>query len=200
VSFASGLYTRFRHLIHELAKFGIVGCIGFVITFAGTGILDKKAGLGIVLGSTIATILATFATYIGNRYWTFRHRERTGVTRETVMFFVLNGLGLAIQEAVVLFSKDVLGLTSTLSDYAALVVGVCVATVFRFWSYRKWVWRASLATAVQQEDEAAAAAHPGGHAAGQPPAAERVQLEPVTVPPGPFPAAPLAGPGPEGRQ
>jgi putative flippase GtrA len=180
VSFASGLYERFRHLIHEMAKFGLIGSIGFLITFAGTGLLDKKAGLGIVLGSTIATIVATFATYIGNRYWTFRHRERTGMTRETVLFFVLNGVGLVIQEAFVLFSKDVLGFRSTISDYTALLIGVVVATVFRFWSYRKWVWRASLAAAVQQEDDAAA----GTLAAG------REELEPATVRPAPFRSAP----------
>ena len=62
MSVARGLYERFRHLIHEVAKFGIIGGIGFIITFAGTGLLDKKAGLGIVVGSTIATIVANFAT------------------------------------------------------------------------------------------------------------------------------------------
>lgn len=181
VSFARGLYERFRHLIHEMAKFGVIGGIGFLITFAGTGILNKKGGLDIVWASTIATIVATFATYLGNRYWTFRHRERTGMTRETVLFFVLNGVGLVIQEAFVLFSSHVLGLTGTASDYGALLVGVAVATVFRFWSYRKWVWRASLATAVQQEDDAAA----GALAAG------RDDLEPATVPPAPFLSAPV---------
>jgi putative flippase GtrA len=188
VSVARGLYERFRHLIHEVAKFGIIGGIGFIITFAGTGLLDKKAGLGIVVGSTIATIVATFATYIGNRYWTFRHRERTGMTRETILFFVLNGVGLVIQEVFVLFSKYVLGLTSTVEDYGALLVGVAVATVFRFWSYRKWVWRASLAAVVQQEDDAAAMPD----AAGTQPAGPE-ELEPVTVPPGRFPRGPAGG-------
>jgi putative flippase GtrA len=180
VSFARGLYERFRHLIHEMAKFGIIGMIGFIITFAGTGVLDKKAGLGIVVGSTIATIVATFATYLGNRYWTFRHRERTGMTRETVIFFVLNGVGLVIQEAVVLFSRDVLGLGSTLAGYTSLFVGVVLGTVFRFWSYRKWVWRASLPPA-------------GPLAGASPMPVAPEQLEPATVPPGPFPPGPAGG-------
>jgi putative flippase GtrA len=215
VSFARGLYERFRHLIHEFAKFGVVGGISFVVTFAGTGILDKKAGLGIVAGSTIATIVATCVSYVGNRYWTFRHRARTGMTRETILFFALNGIGLLIQEACILFSKHVLGLSGTLQDYAALVVGVGLATIFRFWSYRRYVWLAVSAPAGPGER---AAGGPGGRPAGRPegrpagrpegrpagrpegrPAgsseglaagalpAGPEKLEPATVPPAPFP-------------
>ena len=34
-----GLYTRFRVLIHEIAKFGAVGICAFFITFIGTNVL-----------------------------------------------------------------------------------------------------------------------------------------------------------------
>jgi putative flippase GtrA len=175
VRLARGLYERFRHLIHECAKFGVVGGISFVITFAGTGVLDKKAGLGIVAASTAATIVATCVSYVGNRYWTFRHRERTGMTRETLLFFVLNGVGILIQDACIEFSKHVLGLSGTIPDYSALVIGVGLATVFRFWSYRKWVWL---------EMPTAAAA-----AVGLMPV-EQERLEPATVPPRPSRPAP----------
>jgi putative flippase GtrA len=141
VTFARGLYERFRHLIHEFAKFGVVGVIGLLITNAVYDLLYNHVGLGPVTSTTIATIIAATATYLGNRYWSFRHRERTGVVREAVIFCVLNGIGLLIQDAAVAFNYYVLGLgDNKVAGFIALNFGIGVATLFRFWSYRRFVW------------------------------------------------------------
>jgi putative flippase GtrA len=159
VSFVRGLYERFRQLIHEAAKFGVVGVIGLVVTNVGYGLLHNSLGMGPVTATTIATIVAMVVTYFGNRYWSFRHRERTNVAREGVIFFVLNGIGLLIQDAVVAFNYYLLGFGhNKAAEFIALNAGIALATLFRFWSYRKWVWHAP--------------APPAGDAAGsgQPPA------------------------------
>ncbi len=137
-----GLYVRFRQLIHEFAKFGIIGVIGLIITNAGYALLHSH-DVGPVTSATIATIVATTVAYIGNRYWSFRHRERTSVPREGLIFFVLNGIGLLIQDAVVAFNAYILHLEHhKLAEFLALNTGIAIATVFRFWSYRKFVWAA----------------------------------------------------------
>jgi putative flippase GtrA len=135
-----GLYMRFRHIIHEFAKFGIIGVIGLAITNFGYALLHSH-GVGPVTSTTIATIVATTVAYIGNRYWSFRHRERTSVPREGIIFFVLNGIGLLIQDAVVAFNSYVLHLEHhKVAEFLALNTGIAIATVFRFWSYRRFVW------------------------------------------------------------
>lgn len=137
-----GLYIRFRQIIHEFAKFGIIGVIGLAITNFGYALMHSH-GVGPVTSTTIATIIATAVAYIGNRYWSFRHRERTSVPREGTIFFVLNGMGLLIQDVVVAFNAYVLGLEHhKLAEFVALNTGIAIATVFRFWSYRKFVWAA----------------------------------------------------------
>ena len=137
-----GLYVRFRQLIHEFAKFGIIGVIGLIITNVGYALLHSN-GVGPVFSTTIATIVATTVAYIGNRYWSFAHRERTSVPREGLIFFVLNGIGLLIQDAVVAFNAYILHLEyHKLAEFVALNIGIGIATVFRFWSYRKFVWAA----------------------------------------------------------
>jgi putative flippase GtrA len=137
VSTVRGLYERFRHLIHEGSKFLVIGAIGTVITF---GVANALNGIGRYKAVTIATILATAFTYIGNRYWTFRHRQGQGTTRDTVVFFVLNGIGLLIYYACIGLT-DLAGLGKSKIWYnVALVVGTGLGTLFRFWSYRKWVW------------------------------------------------------------
>jgi putative flippase GtrA len=142
VSFTRELYARFRHLIHEVAKFGIIGFIGFVITDGGTNLLHAGWHIGPLTSNVAATVVATAVSFVGNRWWTFRHRERTGVSRETVMFFVLNGIGLGIQLACIGFTYYALGLTDHFAYNIALIVGIVFGTLFRFWSYRKWVWAA----------------------------------------------------------
>jgi putative flippase GtrA len=138
-SAARKLYERFRLLIHEGAKFGIIGIIGVVIyNLINTALLS----IGWLKAATVAVIVTTLISYLANRYWSFRHRERTTVPRETVMFFALNGVGLLIQWAIVGFTHYGLGETSKLSNFIANNLGIVVGTLFRFWSYRKWVWAA----------------------------------------------------------
>ena len=134
------LYRRFRHTIHEGAKFLIVGLTGIAVTNLVFIPLHGPLGLGPLTSVTIATIVATIITFLGNRYWSFRHRRGDGAAREGVTFFVLNGVGLLIQYAVLGFSNYVLGLDSKIENVIAVNIGIGLGTLFRFWSYRKWVW------------------------------------------------------------
>jgi putative flippase GtrA len=167
VSLVSTLYQRFRLLIHEGAKFGVVGLTGSIVTLGGADILTFDVGINRYASLTIATIVATFVTFVGNRYWTFRHREGAGTTRESVMFFVLNGVGLLIQYASLALVWDGLGLHTKLWYNVANFIGLVVGTLFRFWSYRKWVWH--MRPSGPEVPSAAAGPLPsGGHEALQP--------------------------------
>ncbi len=134
-------YQRFRHLIHEFAKFGVVGGIGFLVTEGVFNLMisDHQATF---TSNAVATLVAAAVTFAGNRYWTFRHRERTGLGRETLVFFALNVVGVLIQQACLEIAKHDLGRHDKLTLNAAFLVGVGLATVFRFWSYRRFVWLA----------------------------------------------------------
>ena len=135
------LYERFRVLIHEAAKFGVVGLGGFIVSLGGADVLHFDAGMGKYKAVIVSTIAATVVTFLGNRYWAFRHRERVGVGRETVLFFVFNGIGLLIQLACVAIVQDGLNLQGKVWYNLANLCGIGLGTLFRFWSYRKWVWR-----------------------------------------------------------
>jgi putative flippase GtrA len=149
------LYERFRQLIHEGAKFGVVGGIGFLVTDGGTNLLQSPLD-GWLKANVIATVAATIVTYLGSRYWTFRHRERGGMGRETVLFLGLNAMGLGIQLACLGFVNYALGLSDSLDSNVALFLGICLGTLFRFWSYRKWVWIAPASGPVLDPAEFAA--------------------------------------------
>ncbi len=142
MSSVRALYERFRLLIHEGAKFGIIGIAGVIVYNLVNSYLKFHLHTGPLTAATVAVIVTTITSYVANRYWSFRHRERTTVPRETVMFFALNGVGLLIQWAVVGFTYYGLGKTDNLSFVVASNIGIVLGTLFRFWSYRKWVWAA----------------------------------------------------------
>ena len=141
VALARAQYERFRSLIHEFAKFAVIGVAGVFITNGVYDLLFIHLGVGPVTSTTIATIVATIASYLGNRYWSFRDRQRTGVAREIVIFAGLNGIALLIQDATVAFNYYLLHLGhDKLAGFIALNAGIVLATLFRFWSYRQFVW------------------------------------------------------------
>ena len=134
-------YRGFGQVGYEFAKFAVIGITGVFITNAVYDLLFIHLGVGPVTSTTIATVVAAIATYLGNRYWSFRARQRTGVVRELIVFAVLNGIGLLIQDAAVGFNYYLLHLGhDKLAGLAALNAGIALATLFRFWSYRRFVW------------------------------------------------------------
>ncbi len=143
------LHDRIGHLFHELAKFGVVGAVAFVVD-VGTFNLLRNGALSDrpLTAKVISTVLATSVAFAGNRQWTFKHRERSGVRREYALFFALNAVGLGIALTCLGVSHYVLGFTSPLADnISANVVGMAFGTMFRFWAYRRFVFTAPVPAA-----------------------------------------------------
>ncbi|QYC38761.1 GtrA-like protein [Nonomuraea coxensis DSM 45129] len=134
------LYERFSSLVHELAKFGSIGAVAFVIDTGLLNFCHIVIGLGPLTSKLVATVVSTTFAYLGNRYWTFRHREQTGLGREYFLFFLLNGIALLLGILTIGFTTYTLGLNDTLSVNIANIVGVGLGTLFRYWSYKKWVF------------------------------------------------------------
>ncbi len=146
---------RFTELIPELAKFGVVGLIGSIIDLGGAAYLHGKVGVGPMVSKGISICAATAFTYLGSRFWTFRHRVNQALLREGLLFVALNVVGLAIAEIVIAVTTYGLDRNSTLAYNAASVVGTGLGTIFRYFSYKKWVFLAGDPGAAVAAGEAA---------------------------------------------
>jgi putative flippase GtrA len=136
----------FAGIIREFSKFGLVGLVALIVDVGTFNLLMFAGGDGPLAdrpltAKAIAVIIATTVSYGLNRSWTFSHRARTSVLREYSLFFGLNGVAMMITLATLWFSHYALGLTSPLADnISANVIGLALGTIFRFWSYRRWVF------------------------------------------------------------
>jgi putative flippase GtrA len=148
-----GLIARFEHIIRELGKFGVVGAVSFAVDFAIYNTLTYEAHMETITAGTISMIIAATIAFVGNRLWTWRHRERTSLRREYGLYFLFNLVGLGITDACLFISHYGLGARfewfqgHIADNIAKNIVGMALATSFRFWSYRRIVFREQRAAA-----------------------------------------------------
>lgn len=149
------LRAAYDALLREVAKFGTVGALAFVVdisvynvlVFGAPGLLDGTMHDQPLAAKVISTAVATVFAWLGNRLWTFRHRRSEPVAHEFGLFVLFNVVGMGIALAVLGFSRYVLGLDSQLADnLSGNGVGLVLGTLFRFWAYRRFVFRGELDT------------------------------------------------------
>ena len=130
MALVKAVYGRIRLLVHEVAKFGMVGGVSTIVTILvdeGYLQIQRNAHLTAFL---VASLTATAVAYLGNRFWTYKHRDTAGDAREMLLFAAINAVGIAIQEGVVALTYYVLHLTSHVEDFLSeLERGVSTADV-----------------------------------------------------------------------
>ncbi|MFG2105453.1 GtrA family protein [Micromonospora chersina] len=141
------LIDRFGHLVREMSKFATVGGFAFLVDFALFNYLASVRHMPPVAAKTISTVIAATLAFLGNRFWTWRHRQRSHPAREYTLFFFFNGVGLGIAVACLAISRYGLGAiwpevfqTPLADNIASFIVGTGLGTLFRFWSYRRFVF------------------------------------------------------------
>lgn len=140
------LWERFGHLVHELGKFGTVGIIAFIVDLILFNIALTVLDMASIPAKIASTAIAATVAFLGNRFWTWRHRARSNLAREYVLYFALNAIGLSFSLLMLLITDYALGSVwpvfqhPIMDNISANIVGTAMGTTFRFWSYRRWVF------------------------------------------------------------
>lgn len=140
----------YETILRYALKFGVVGLLGYVVdvTIFNALRLGAAEDPGQVLwfhaplgAKFVSVSVATLVTWFGNRYWTFREHRRQNFMLELLEFAVIAAIGLGISLFCLWVSHYVLGFTSLVADnISANVIGLIIATAFRFLAYRYWVY------------------------------------------------------------
>jgi putative flippase GtrA len=136
------LPQRLRTLAPEAVKFAVIGGLNVIVN---AGVFNLLLVFAIfadaqLKAKVIATCVAVVSSYFMNRHWTYKDRDKSAAHREFVLFVVFNGAGMAIELAVLGITKYWFGLTSLLALNVAVIIGLALGTVFRFFTYRTFVF------------------------------------------------------------
>ncbi|MBB3080347.1 putative flippase GtrA [Streptomyces violarus] len=119
-----------------------MGGAGVLVNLLVFNLVRHVTDLQVVRASVIATVVAIIFNYVGFRYFTYRDRDKSGRTREMTLFLLFSAVGLVIENGVLYAATYGFGWNTPVQNNIFKFVGIGIATLFRFWSYRTWVFRA----------------------------------------------------------
>ncbi|TQJ32723.1 GtrA family protein [Microbacterium sp. SLBN-146] len=141
------LAARISTQLRQGGAFLVVGGVAFLVDAVTFNLLafgvDGRGPLFDLplVAKTVAIVIATVVTYVGNRFWTYGKRSVTQTFSRYVIFIALNIAATAIQLGCLAFSRYVLGLEGVVADnIAGTLVGQVLATAFRYVTYGRWVF------------------------------------------------------------
>lgn len=130
--------SSWRILLKEITAFGLVGAIGFAIDVTLFNVFFHE---GQIVAKLISTVAATTVTYVGNRYFSFSHRARSGIGRETSLFVGINVIALIFSLIVIaIFEYPFHFKHHVFAMNVVNIVTIGIGTLFRFWSYKRFVF------------------------------------------------------------
>jgi putative flippase GtrA len=140
------MLKRIFQIRHEIGKFFSIGLVAYIVGVGGFNLLVHIDSAPLaskpITATMISGVISILVAYLGNRHWTWKHRKWSGTGLEITLFFVINGISLGINAVCLAISRYVLGFDSLIADnIASNVIGVGIGTLFRFWSYRTFVFK-----------------------------------------------------------
>jgi putative flippase GtrA len=130
--------------IKRFMKFGVVGTSGFLIDFAVLNLLLFGVGLPPWLANACSFVVAVTNTFTWNRLWTFPESRRRPVSRQMGQFFLVNLVGLGINQLAFLGSHALIWqhlLVPALAWNLAKATASAIALFWNFSANRLWTWR-----------------------------------------------------------
>ncbi|MCZ4299813.1 GtrA family protein [Microbacterium oxydans] len=142
------LPTRLRRLAGVGSRFLVVGALSTLIEVGVFNLLVFVWGWDVVAAKIVASLVALVNAYIGNREWTFRHRDRRGRTAEVVLFLATNAVCTALGAVLVWVGVEVVEAILGREPGAVAVnlvnlTSIVIVVLLRFVLYHGIVFRAS---------------------------------------------------------
>ena len=123
----------------QLAKFSVVGGVGYVINL-GVYAAVLHAGVHYLVAATCSFLVAVTSNYFWNRVWTFRDR-RAGVAAQGMRFFVVSLVSLGANLLVL----HVL-ITVGAGKLVAQAIAIVLVTPLNFIGNKLWSFRRAVSS------------------------------------------------------
>jgi putative flippase GtrA len=138
--------SRLRRIAGLGSRFLIVGGLSTLIEIGVFNLLVYVWGWDVVAAKIVASLVALVNAYIGNREWTFRHRDRRSRSSELVLFVLTNAVCTAIGAGIVWIGVEtaagVLGRApGAVAVNAVNLLSIVIVIALRFVLYHFIVFR-----------------------------------------------------------
>ena len=129
----------------ELGRFARFLTVGALGTFLDFGLLSllKAFGFPTLLANSLSFSAGVANNFTFNRLWTFADAKRSNWRRQLMEFLLVSLVGLALNNAIVLWLETPLGQLLGQPEYGYLPAKVIATGVVVFWNYfanRYWTF------------------------------------------------------------
>ncbi len=132
-----------RTTANQFMRLAVIGGLNTVLDFVLANLFKVSFGFGSQPSVILAFTIATGASYLMNRRFTFSISGGKKSMRETAAFFLVNGIALAITSGAVALAEVWFG-DNLLAFNGAKVAATVVVLFPKFAGYRDLVFRRSL--------------------------------------------------------
>jgi len=138
---------RRLNVLHQIAKFIVVGGLNTFLDFAVLNFLIGSSGITSGVGfrflKGISFLVAVINSYFWNKHWTFKIKANGGT--KSIQFVVVSTIGLFINVGIAAFIVDVIGpvgnITPVIWANIATLIAVAGSQVWNFLGYKFIVFR-----------------------------------------------------------
>ena len=127
-----------RKLIEQVLKFGVVGFAAFGIDYGVLMLLSQVLGVDPVVSAAISFCVSLLFNYLASMRFVFKRRDDMPRSREFIIFLLLSGIGLLINELLMWAGVALLG-SSALMVTITKVFATAVVMVWNFLSRKRWL-------------------------------------------------------------
>lgn len=110
-----------KKLLAQIIKFGLVGFLCFFIDYGIMVFLTEVASVHYLLSSGISFTVSVIVNYVLSLTYVFETEQKNRV-KEFIIFVVLSVIGLGINQVLMWFGVDILGIFYMISKIGATAV------------------------------------------------------------------------------
>lgn len=120
--------SKTENTLIQLFRYFFVGGFAFVVDYGSLFILTEYCGVNYLTSAAIAFILGLLVNYLISILWVFGKRTVTNRWVEFLIFAVIGLIGLVLNEAIIYFGSEILGLHYMFSK-------LCSTAIVFFWNF-----------------------------------------------------------------
>ncbi len=137
---ALNVFQNWRETARQFFKFGIIGTLGFVVDSAMLYVGIDALGLGRVAAGFFSFPFAVTATWVGNRFFTFRDAAPIPAHQQLAKFALACTIGLTFNRGTYSLLVSTLPFVHD-NPIIGLLAGTSAGMFFNFYASKKHVFK-----------------------------------------------------------